>query len=328
MNFRTTRAAAMSFALLTMPLAVGAAESATDFPSKPIRFVLPFPAGSGTDASARFVAQAITEATGQAVVVENKPGGDGIVAAVAAARAAPDGYTVFITTMTTQSVNPHLHRKLPYDPVKDFSPVTLLTLSPMILVVRNTPDQPKSLDELTALARRRDGKLNYATGNTSSRVAAEFYAHKNGLHFQRVPYRGTPQGLTDLLGGQVDFMFPDLSPAVPLVKDGKLRGLTVTATTRLAVLPQIPTTKEAGLPDLQLYTWSAAFVPSGTPPAITEKLNALIGKALKTQAAVDHYGKSGVRPAPSTTAELAAFCRAELENWGNAVKVAEIEVED
>jgi tripartite-type tricarboxylate transporter receptor subunit TctC len=314
--------------LIAIPAVGDAAEAVADYPSKPIRFVLPFPAGSGTDASARFVAQAITEMTKQPVVVDNKPGGDGIVAAVTAAHAPADGYTVFITTMTTQSVNPHLHRKLPYDPVKDFAPVTLLTLSPMILVVRNAPDQPKSLEELTALARKRDGKLNYATGNTSSRVAAEFYAHKNGLHFQRVPYRGTPQGLTDLLGGQVDFMFPDLSPAVPLVKDGQLRGLTVTAATRLSVLPQIPTTKEAGLPDLQLYTWAAAFVPSGTPPAIVEKLNGLMVKALKTKAAVDYYAQNGVKPAPSTTAELAAFCKSELENWGNAVKVADIEVED
>ena len=302
-------------------------QTAPAFPTKPIRFILPFPAGSGTDSSARFVGQAVTEMTQQPIVVDNRTGADGIIAAQAAATAVPDGYTVFVTTMTTQSVNPHLYRRLPYDPVKDFEPVSLFTRSPMLMVVRNQPDQPKSVAEFITQAKARTDSLNYATGNTSSRVGAEFFSRKAGLKVTRVPYRGTPQALGDILAGRIDFMFVDLSPSVPLVKAGRLRALAVTGPVRLPNLPDVPTTTELGMPDLQLFTWSGAFVPAGTPKAVIERLSELFLKAMRTREAAEYYGKNGISPMLMTTEEMAVFIKSEYESWGRAVRFAGIESE-
>lgn len=303
------------------------AHAQADYPTRSIRIIIPFPAGSGTDASARFVAQQITQQTGQAVVVDNKPGANGFIAAQAAAQAAPDGYTVFITTMTTQSVNPFLFKKLPYDPVKDFEPVSLISQSPMLLVVRNAPDQPRTVEELTARAKKPGAQISYASGNTSSRVAAETYKQIAGVDFLHVPYKGTPQGISDLLAGRVDLMFPDLTPSVPLVKDGRLRALGVTGTRRIGTLPEVPTLAEAGLAGFDLVTWSAAFVPARTPKAVVDRLNALIVKGLGTPEARAHYARTGSEATPGTPAELAAFTRSERVKWGRAVQAAGIEPE-
>jgi tripartite-type tricarboxylate transporter receptor subunit TctC len=303
-----------------------AAQDAASFPSRPIRFILPFPPGSGTDISARAVAKAITDQTGQAVVVDNRAGGNGLIAAQASAAAPADGYTVFVTTMTTQAVNLALYRKLPYDPIKDFVPVTRFALSPMLLVVRNTPDQPKTVAELVQLARTKPGGLNYASGNTSSRVAGAVLMKHAGANATHVPYKGTPQGLADLLAGQVDFFFPDLTPVVPLVKDGKLRALGVTGTDRIASLPEVRTMSEAGYP-IELVTWSGAYVPAGTPRPIVERLNALLLKGLDSQEYKDITARSGSRIAPLSLEAFGAFTLAEVDRWGNAVRAANIEPE-
>lgn len=321
---RRTFPGLMASLLLLSPLA---AVAQADYPAKPIKIIIPFPAGSGTDSSARFVAQQITQQTGQAVVVDNKPGANGFIAAQAAAQAAPDGYTMFITTMTTQSVNPFLFKKLPYDPVKDFEPVSLISLSPMLLVMRNAEDRPKTVAELTARAKMASGKMTYASGNTSSRVAAETYKKMAGVDLLHVPYKGTPQAITDLLGGQVDLMFPDLTPSVPLVKDGRLRALGVTGSKRISILPDVPTMAEAGLTGFDLVTWSAAFVPAKTPKPVVDRLSELIRKALSTKEARDHYSRTGSEPSPSSPSELETFTKSELVKWGRAVKAAGIEPE-
>ena len=316
--------AALAAAAATVP---AFSQSGATFPAKPIRFILPFPAGSGTDSSARFVGKAVTEMTQQPIVVDNRTGADGIIAAQAAAAAAPDGYTVFFTSMTTQSVNPHLHRRLPYDPVKDFEPVSLFTRSPMLMVVRNQPDQPKSVAEFIAQAKERSDSLNYATGNTSSRVGAEFFSRKAGIKVTRVPYRGTPQALSDILAGRIDFMFVDLSPSVPLVNAGRLRALAVTGPARLPNLPDVPTTTEAGMPDLQLFTWSGALVPAGTPKPVIGRLSELFLKVMRTREAAEYYGKNGLSPMLMTTEEMGVFIKSEYESWGRAVRFAGIEPE-
>jgi tripartite-type tricarboxylate transporter receptor subunit TctC len=297
------------------------------WPNKPIRIILPFPAGSGTDSSARFIGDALSRKTGQPVIIENKPGANGLIAAQAAATSAPDGYTIFVTTMSTQSVNPHIVKKMPYDPVKDFAPVAQLSLSPMLLVVRNTDDQPKTYAELTERARKSSKPLAYGSGNTSSRVAAEVWRAKEKLQVTYVPYKGNPQALTDLIGGQIDLMFPDLTPSAPLVKSGKLRALAVTSAKRLPSLPDVPTIVEVGLPEATLNTWSAAYMPAGTPQAIVDKVSTIFQEALHTKEAVEHYARSGAQPTPSTPAELAAFTRSEYEVWGKAIKIAGIEPE-
>ena len=304
-----------------------AAAAQSDYPSKVIKIIIPFPAGSGTDSSARFVAHQIMQQTRQTVIVDNKPGANGFIAAQAAAQAAPDGYTVFVTTMSTQAVNPYLFKKLPYDPVKDFQAVSLISLSPMLLVMRNVPDQPNSVAELTARAKNMPGKLNFASGNTSSRIAAEMYKQMAGIDLVHVPYKGTPQGIADILGGRIDLMFPDLTPAVPLVKDGRLRALAVTGTKRISTLPDVPTMAEAGLSGFDLVTWSAAYLPAKTPKPVVDRLSELIGAALSTNDARVHYARTGSAPSPSTPAELEAFTKSEAAKWGRAVKAAGIEPE-
>lgn len=243
---RRTLAAIAAIAAVSVFPTIASAQS--NYPERAIRIIVPFPPGSGTDNSARYVGQKLSESLGQTVVIENKPGANGFIAAQAVAEAPADGYTLFITTMTTQSVNPHLFKKLPYDPVKDFAPVSVISASPLLLVVRNDDASPKSLAELTERAKQAPGKLTFASGNTSSRVSAEMYAAQMNLKLLHVPYKGTPQALVDVIGGQVDLMFPDLSPVVPLVKEGKLRPLAVTGRKRITSLPEVPTMAEAGAP--------------------------------------------------------------------------------
>jgi tripartite-type tricarboxylate transporter receptor subunit TctC len=308
-------------ALIAAPAVVRAQ---AQFPTRPIRFILPFPPGSGTDTGARVVAKQLTEATGQPVVVDNRAGGNGVIAAQAAAQAPADGYTVFVTTMTTQAVNLALYRKLPYDPQKDFVPVVRFALSPMLLVVRAADDQPRTVAELAERMRKGPAPLNYASGNTSSQVAAGQFARMVGATATHVPYKGTPQGLTDLIAGQVDFFFPDLTPSVPLVRDGKLRALAVTGRDRIASLPELPTMREAGFP-VDLVTWSGAFVPAGTPRPIVERLNELLRKALASSEYGELMKRSGTTGGPTTPEEFAAFVKDEVEVWGTAVRAAGIE---
>ncbi len=307
-------------------LSTRAAAQAPAFPAKPIRFILPFPAGSGTDIGARIIAQSISTQTGQTVVVDNRAGGNGFIAAQAVAQAPADGYTVFITTMTTQAVNQWLFKKLPYNPARDFAPVTLFAMSPMILIVRNAPDAPKTLAELTERLRKSPGKATFASGNSSSRLAAETYRAALGLDAVHVPYKGTPQAITDVIGGQIDFMFPDLSPAVPLVKSGQLRAIAVTGTKRVASVPELPTMGELGVP-VNLVAWSGAFVPAGTPRPIIDRLNQLMHAALASREYQEQSAKSGTEPSPMTPDQFGEFVRAEVDNWGRAVKAAGIQPE-
>ena len=324
---RYSRRAFCSALLSLAVLSPGALMAQSTYPSKAIKIIIPFPPGSGTDMSARFVAQQITQQTGQPVIVESKPGANGFIAAQAAVQAAPDGYTVFVTTMTSQSVNPFLFKKLPYDPVKDFEPVSQISLSPMMLVVRNTEDQPKTVAELTARAKKASGKMTYASGNTSSRVAAETYKHMAGVDLLHVPYKGVPQGIADMLGGQIDMMITDVGPVSALIKGGKLRALGVTGSKRLPNFPDVPTLAESGLPGIDLQTWVAAYVPAKTPKPIINRLSELINKALTSKEAAEHYGRMGNAAVPSSPSELEAFGRSELVKWGRAVKAAGIEPE-
>jgi tripartite-type tricarboxylate transporter receptor subunit TctC len=302
------------------------AQATAAWPARPVRLILPFPAGGGTDNSARMLAEAITRQTQQAAVVENRPGANGLIAAQAAAAAAPDGYTFFITSMSTQSVNPHVIKKLPYDPIKDFAPVARMTMSYLLLVVRNTDDQPRTYAELVARARA-SGRMNYGSGNTSSRVGAEVWKAKEKLDVAYVAYQGIPQGLNDLIGGQIDVMFPDLSPAVPLVKAGKLRALAVSSPERLPILPDVPTVIEVGLPEAALTTWSACYAPAGTPRPIIDRMAGIVRESLESKEVQDAQAKLGTKAAPSSPDELAEFTRSEFETWGRAIRMAGIEPE-
>ena len=299
---------------------------AVDYPAKAIKCVVPFPAGRGTDQAAREAANDITRRTGQPVIVDNKPGANGMIAAQLVARATPDGYTVFITTMTTQSVNPFLYKKLPYDPVADFIPVAMLSKSAMVLVVRNTADQPKSVAEHTARMRAAGSKMSFASGNTSSLVAAKTYSNLLSAPALHVPYKGNPQGITDLLAGAIDFMFSDLTVATPLVQQGRLRGLGVTGPARVSTLPDVPTMREAGMP-IELSVWSGAYLPAKTPPAVVARLNELLNLATKSKEGQERLRQTGGSVDTMSAEEFAKFNEQELLNWGRAVRGAGIQPE-
>lgn len=301
------------------------AQGAVDaYPSKPIRFIVAFPAGSATDQVARLVAPQITKATGQPVIVDNRGGASGFIACEAVAKAPADGYTVLFTTGTTHAANPSLYRKLPYDPVKDFAPVTPTSLSAFVLVV--APGFPaQSVADLARLAKSRPGKYTFASGNAPSRIGGEMFRMMAGVDLLHVPYRGAPQAMADLLGGQIDMIWSDLRTAIPQVQTGKLKALAVTGRTRLPTLPAVPTMIEQGYTDYLLANWSGAYLPAGTPPAIVARLNALIQAAVRAdQAAHENAGGEVQLTSPDDFARLQAR---DAAMWARTVKAAGIEPE-
>jgi tripartite-type tricarboxylate transporter receptor subunit TctC len=305
---------------------VGAFAQATPYPQKPVTFIVPFAAGSATDQLARALGQSITESTKQAVVVDNKAGASGMLAAQAAARAAGDGYTVLITTNTTQAANQHLYKKLPYDPVKDFAPVTGLGKGGQVLVVAaNSPY--KSVKDLLDFAKKNPGKLTFGSGSSSSRVAGELFQQMSGTELLHVPYKSNPLAITDLLGGQIVMMITDTSTGVPQIKGGKLRALGVSTTKRLPMLAEVPTIDEAGVKDYDMGYWFAAYVPAATPPPVVARLNELLAAGLKTAAAKAFFETSGGEPFPTTPEALAKFQAEEADKWGRVIKKAGIEPE-
>jgi tripartite-type tricarboxylate transporter receptor subunit TctC len=296
------------------------------YPAKPINFVVPFAAGSATDQLARALGQSITADTKQAVVVDNKAGASGMLAAQTVARAAPDGYTVLITTNTTHAANEHLYKKLPYDPVKGFAPVTGLGKGGQVLVVRAQAPY-KSLGDLLAAARKSPGKLSFGSGSSSSRVAGELFKQMSGTDILHVPYKSNPLAITDLLGGQIDMMITDTSTGVPQITAGKLRALGVSTGKRLPLLPDVPTIDEAGVKGYDMGYWFAAYAPAGTPAPVVARLAGLLSAGLKTPAAKSFFETSGGEPFPTTPEALAKFQAEESKKWGRVIEAAGIEPE-
>lgn len=309
-----------SLLLASPPLA------AQTYPAKPVTFVVPFGAGSATDQLARALGQSMTAQTGQPVVTDNKPGASGMVAAQLAARANADGHTVLITTNTTQAANQHLYRKLPYDAVKDFAPVTGLGKGGQVLVV-NTASPWQSVGDLVAAAKKDPGKLTFGSGSSSSRVAGEMLKQLAGVDIIHVPYKSNPLGITDLLGGQIDLMITDVSTGIPQIQGGKLRPLGFSTRTRSPLLPDVPTIAEAGVNGYDMGYWFAAYVPAGTPTPVIERLNALLATAVRSDAARSFFEGSGSEAWTTTPAELAAFQADETDKWGKVIRAAGIEPE-
>jgi len=312
----------MRIAALAAALACAGA-FAQDYPSKPITFVVPFAAGSATDQLARSLGQGVTEATKQSVVVDNKPGASGFLAAQQVAKAPADGYTVLISTNTTHAANEHLFKSLPYDPVKDFAPVTLLGKGGQIMIV-NPKVEAKSVAEFVALAKKNPGKLSFGSGSSSSRIAGELLQQMAGIQVLHVPYKSNPLAITDLLGGTIDMMITDTATGLPQVKGGKVRALGVTALKRSPLAPDIPTIDEAGVKGYEMGYWFAAYLPAKTPPAVVKRLHELLVAATKGGPAVKFYESTGVDAATSTPEELAKFQTAESQKWGRIVKAANI----
>lgn len=299
--------------------------SAQTFPARPITIVIGSTAGSATDGLARAVAAEVGKETGQSVIVENRAGAFGSIAAQQVARAQPDGYTVFMTTNTTQSANPHLLKKLSYDPLKDFAPVALLAKGPLLLVV-NPKLGVNSIAELVALAKRQPGKLNYGSGSSSAQVATELFQQMTGTKFNYVPYKANPPAVIDLIAGQTDLMIVDLATTVPQVKAGKLKALGLSSPARLSLMPGVPAISET-LPGYEFGYWNALYAPAGTPAPVVQKLNALMRNAMQTTAVRNVAEQSGMEVALSSPEEMNRFQIAEYERWGKIIKAAGIQPE-
>lgn len=302
------------------------AAQAQAFPDKPITFIVPFAAGSATDQLARAIGQAMSNDSKVSVVVDNKPGANSFIGAQAAARAKPDGYTVFITTNTTQSANEHLFKKLPYDPVKDFAPLTALGRGGQIMVVN--PALPvNNVAEFIALAKSKPGKLSFGSGSSSSRVAGEQFKQMTGTYILNIPYKSNPPAVSDLLGGQIDMMITDMATGLPQVKAGKLKALGVSTTTRSPLAPEVPTIAEAGVKGYEMTYWFAAYSPAGTPADVVSKLGEMLVKAAKSSSAAPFYQSSGTEIFTSNPEDLRKFQAAETLKWGRIIKAAGVEPE-
>lgn len=316
----------LSAALVAAAIAAQAPAFAQVYPAKPINFVVPFAAGSATDQLARALGQSVNAETGQSVVVDNKPGASGFIGAQQVAKAAPDGYTVFITTNTTHAANEHLYKKLPYDPVKDFAPVTGLAKGAQIMVV--SPARPyKTVGEFIAAAKKEPGKLSFGSGSSSSRIAGELLQQMADVQLLHVPYKSNPLAITDLLGGQIDMMITDMATGLPQVKGGKLRALGVSTLKRSPLAPDVPTIAEAGVKGYEMSFWFAAYVPAKTPPAVVKRLNELLGRAVASAGAKSLFESTGFEAFTTSPDELAAFQLAESRKWQQIIKKAGIEPE-
>jgi tripartite-type tricarboxylate transporter receptor subunit TctC len=306
-------------ALLATPTL--AAEPAAAYPSKPVRLVVPFTPGGSTDILARAVGQKLSEAWGQPVVIDNRPGAGGIIGMEAVARAAPDGYTLVMGHVGTLAANPALYRTLPYDPVKDFAPVTLIARVPNVLVVG--PAVPsRSVAELIALAKAKPGKLDYGSGGNGSaaHLATEYFKLKAGVDLQHIPYKGTAPALQDLLGGQIALMITGLPPVLPHVKAGKLRILGVASAQRQRLFPDIPTIAESGVPGYEATQWYGILAPAATPKDVVAKLNREFVKALKDPAVAEKLALEGADPVGDTPEQFAAFIASEIDLWGKVIR--------
>lgn len=299
---------------------------AETFPARPIKVIVPFAPASATDVLAREIGARLSTAWGQPVVVDNRPGASGMIAAAAAAKAPADGYTLFFTSNTTQAANPSLFRKLPYDPEKDFAPVSTLAVAANLLVVR--PELgPSSVRELIQMARTQPGRLSFAYGSSLSRLNGEMLRSMARIDMVPVPYKSNPQGVTDLLGGQVQLMFTDTVTALPHVKAGKLKALGITSGRRSALMPDVPTIAEAGVPGYELTGWLAVFAPAGTPEAVLGKIHAEIQRSLALPAVRERILQMGLDPWTGSRSDLGAMVRAEIPKWARIVKEAGIQPE-
>jgi tripartite-type tricarboxylate transporter receptor subunit TctC len=311
----------ISACLLALSVLASTAALAQNFPNKPLRWLVAYPAGGGSDLYTRTIGQHLASSVGQQVIVENRPGAAGIIGADAAAKSAPDGYTLFTGDIGTLMLNPLLYRKLPYDPHRDFQAVTLFTKNPLIFVVH--PSVPaKNVNEFVAHAKANPGKLNYASvgAGTIFHLATEIFKRRTGTDMVHVPYKGSGPAIQDVLTGQVSMMFVDYATGAPHIKAGKLRAIAVTTKERIETLPEIPSIHESGVPDFDAYAWLGAVVPAGTPKDVVNTLSREIVAAMKAPDVRKRFIDSGSIPLSSTPEEFAQLIRSDAEKWGAIVK--------
>ena len=310
-------------ALTLLLFAALAVPAQAEYPDKPIRFIVPFAAGGGADSLARAVASGMSIVLKQPVVVDSKPGGDAVIGTQFVAKAPPDGYTILFGSNTGMSGAPALHKGVGYDPVRDFTPISMIGMFPYFLVVNNEVPV-RTLRELVDYARANPGKLNYASGNAMGIVATGQLIARNGLDMVHVPYKGEAVAMPDLLSNRVQMIFTT-GFIVPHVKDGRVRAIVAVLDERNDALPDVPTVNEAGFASLGMRGWAAVFGPAGMPRDVTAKLSHAVNEALKMQMVKDQLAVQGFPGKGSTPAELAGFTKAQLKSWADAVKAAGIQ---
>ena len=323
----TFRLSLLAGAGIVASLTAGTAVAADDFPNKPIKIVVGFPAGQGTDTIARALTPKLQAELGQALIVENKAGAGGILGQQAAATAAPDGYTILFTSAGPMAVNPGVYEKLPYDPVKDYAAIAGVINVPLVLVA-NAALPAKNVKELAAMAKAKPGEVNFASsGNgVTNHLAMEMLANAAGVKMTHVPYKGSPAALTDLMGGSVSVMFDTPVSVLPHIKSGRLKALAVSGSTRIAALPDVPTVAES-YPGFSAVSWMAFVAPAKTPAPIVAKLSEAVIKVVNTPDMQKYFLAQGVEPMPMTSVELGKFIKSEVEKWGKAAKAAGAKVD-
>lgn len=308
-----------------MPMLFATNAVAQEWPNKPIRWIVPFPPGGAMDVMARALAEKSSKSLGQAVVIENKPGAGGNIGADFVARSDADGYTMMITSIG-MATNKFLYPKLSYDPVKDFAPVSLIAIVPNVLVTNATQPNVKTVSDVIINAKAQPGKLTYASaGNGSSiHLAGEVFTSMAKIDMQHIPYKGSNPAVTDLLGGQVNYMFDSITSAKPHIDAGKLRPIGITTSKRSKALPNVPTIAESGLPGYEVTPWFAVFVPAATPKPIVNKLNAALLDALKSPEIKAKFDGIGAEPLGTSPDELAIYLNKEIERWGKVISTNNI----
>jgi tripartite-type tricarboxylate transporter receptor subunit TctC len=315
------RAARLFLSLCLCVVSLGAA--AQTYPSKPIRFVVPYPAGGPLDTVARLLGQKVSENTRQPVIVDNKPGAGGNIGADAVAKAPPDGYTILMGAVATHAINPTLYASMPYDAARDFAPVTQVASTPNVLVVN--PSLPVSnVREFIAYAKAHPGKLNFGSGSTGSagHLAGELFKAMAGVDMTHVPYKGAAPAMNDLIGGQIQLMFDNLASSLAQVRAGKVKALAVTTAKRSALAPELPTIAESGLPAFDINTWFGIFVPAGTPREVVERLHAEFARALAAPDLREKMLNLGAEPVGSKPEEFAAYIRAEADKYARVIRAS------
>jgi tripartite-type tricarboxylate transporter receptor subunit TctC len=306
--------------LFAFALVIGYAHSA-DFPSKPVRLVVPFPAGGTTDVMGRLIGQQLSARLGQQFIIDNRPGAAGGIGTDVVAKSPADGYTLLLGAVATHSINPSLYAHLPYDPVKDFAPISLLGTLPNVLVVN--PSLPvRSVQELIALAKAKPGTLTFASGGngTTHHLSGELFKRMAGVDMTHVPYKGNAPAITDVIGGQVNLMFDNISNSLPHIKAGKLRALAVTGPARSPVLPNVPTLAELGFSGYNITSWFGLFAPAGTPQPIVNRLNATVNEALHDKQVRNLLASEGIEAQGNSLEQFRTFLQTESVRWAKLVK--------
>ena len=324
----TTLLIALSAITLAVASASGIAAAQDKWPSKPITYIVPFPAGGTTDILARLISQKLGPALGTTVIVENRAGAGGNIGSDFVAKAAPDGYTILGGTISSHAINVSLYPKLPYDPVKSFAPVALIGTNANVLVV-GAASPYKTVQELTAAAKAKPGSISFASaGNgTSQHLSGELYKSLAGLDMVHVPYKGSAPAMQDVIGGQVPMMFDTSVVAGPFIESGKVRALAVTSAKRTPQLPNVPTMAESGVAGYDLQSWQAIFAPAGTPAPVLQRLQSEVAKIIKSPEIQERLGKLGMEPSAMTAEQFAAFQASEIAKWAKVIKAGNIRID-